>query len=586
MASFGEGAADTLSTKAKKKKKFGDKDSRSIGAAINPAAFADLQTQVDAIQNGGTFATQTDVANAVAAQTALQATIDAAQEAAQVVTDAAQDAAAVAEEAADAIQEADTDSEQAAQDGLIAGNTAAIALNTAAVGANTANIAALDSAVTQAQSDITDRVIRAGDTMTGPLVGIQGGAAAPSIGVGAADTGLYSSIASTRIGVSLGGILNAEFTTSTNSNDLTINGKGTQGARLLLNNNDNSGSVAFRGPVEPLSQGSYVLRLPPDRAQIIGETLANTNSILGGATTHVMDWSDSGLRHQNDGDNLFWNGRGWRGDAENWAVSGSNPHAWDPVEKSFTFTDNINGINFSSEFFPIDPTRNITASYERKAELLDHRFYFALTFFDVDKETIDVASVLARVGTETTLAQVFTPGDTVMHLTDASSWIDYSVPSPHTTGIAFAAAGGAEDVNQKIDNTLGSYHYTRYVGTDPADLGNYTVDFGLNTLNFPQPFSAAKMFFNGTDPWPVGTVVRQPFTRAPYMYKEINVLSLVSDGWIHKELTWATPFPNPNVLTYDMPATARFAKVIILPHRSTGGALATSKLRNIYVRQS
>jgi len=121
--------------------------SPSFGGGPSLATVLALEAQIAAVQQqAGSFATQGDVAAAVAAQAAAEAAANQAQDSAAAAANAAQDAAAAAEEMNDATEEATTDAEQAAQDSDISSNATDIANLASSLGTLSTSVATSQSA--------------------------------------------------------------------------------------------------------------------------------------------------------------------------------------------------------------------------------------------------------------------------------------------------------------------------------------------------------------------------------------------------------------------------------------------------------
>lgn len=128
-----------------------------------------------------------------------------------------------------------------------------------------------------------------------------------------------------------------------------------------------------------------------------------------------------------------------------------------------------------------------------------HRHYMGLLCFDADGNTIIAPQHMryrqGGIESLTNLVASLSPGDTVVHLADASGWNDTS-SAPHHRGLivfGYRNSGGQTYT-----------HYSRIVAFDLFDLGQVDKTANTVTLNAPWPASLG----NPDDPsgvWPIGT---------------------------------------------------------------------------------
>ena len=572
-----EGFGD-LEKDKKKKKKFGESESKSVGGGgISQAAFSNLQAQVNGIITSGTFATQADVTAAVAAHDVAEDARAAAELSAQLAIDAAQNAAAAAEEAADAIEEATTDTEQTAQDSAIA--------------ANATNIAALDTGLTQAQSDIvthtsdiSNRVIRAGDTMTGQLVGVPGSQAAPGFAVGSADSGWYELTAGATHRYSIGNFraLQVHKDSGGARAILSIFGGSSAAAGVSLLAANNLSAFGLNSPAIN-KDGSQSIILPDKYSKVNGESLS---VISGGTSSPVLEWSDEAIRHTKDSGNLVYNGMNWRKDKDtNWAQV---PTSYDPSDKSWTFTGTTNGVAYMKERFPLakESFLHVEAWIKGTGAAQTagvNKYYMGVGFYDLNGASIDIAQQIWRAGTNTTLTQPFSPGDLEMHVADASSWVDKVPATPYTATLAFVdpVLGAEKGAVSERSGITSAYYYEGGVA-DELLVGPYTVDIPNNKIVFNNGAAGCtlpKLFVNGVDTWPVGTIVRQPYTRSANFYTHIHLLAPAE--WTKIEHDFNVLALGEQLGPYGLPRNAVEGIMRFLPHRSTGGLEGTLKIREI-----
>lgn len=128
-----------------------------------------------------------------------------------------------------------------------------------------------------------------------------------------------------------------------------------------------------------------------------------------------------------------------------------------------------------------------------------HRHYMGLLCFDADGHRIIAPQHMryrqGGIESLTSLVASLSPGDTVVHLADASGWNDTS-SAPHHRGLivfGYRNSGGQTYT-----------HYSRIVAFDLFDLGQVDKTANTVTLNAPWPASLG----NPDDPsgvWPIGT---------------------------------------------------------------------------------
>lgn len=123
------------------------------------------------------------------------------------------------------------------------------------------------------------------------------------------------------------------------------------------------------------------------------------------------------------GEQLVTNGNGLLGDNTNFSVLRFDGSQSNNSPGSFTRdTITTNYYVFTDEFVPVNPDKRYTLRFDAKSQNGLATMYSMLVCYDVDKNEIRAADRHYVAGTLTTLSQDLKNGDTVVHLTDASSW--------------------------------------------------------------------------------------------------------------------------------------------------------------------
>ena len=457
--------------------------------------------------------------------------------------------------------------------------------NTVAATAAAATAAAATAAALSNTDDISDRVLRAGDTLGGPLVGIAGSLAEPSLQVGPDGSGLYADSTHTLDVAIHGQHVATWYDSHAGGPWLELRGVSARSAAMSLKEAPNNGGhyTVLRAAASIIA--NYSIVLPNDISKGVGESLTVAYQ---GATTSYMGWSDDAIRHTKDGVNLVYNGANWKKDSvSNWGIP--SVVGYNPADHAWLWTGSTNQTAYMDERFKLDPAKRLRFSFWEKGEGAaqvagSNRWYAGVNFFDVYGNSINIAQQIWRSGSETTLTQPFALGDTVMHVADASGWVNFNAAAPYTSLIAFVDQHlGAEEGAFAERSGITSAHYMVGTGNDvPGIGGGYTVDPVANTITFDGPVTLAKLFQNGTDAWAIGDIVRQPQTRATNFYTHLNVHH--SDVWTEQSYEFATFAAGTNDY-YGYPRNAVEARIIFLAHYNTAGLEGTTKLRNIFASQ-
>jgi hypothetical protein len=126
---------------------------------------------------------------------------------------------------------------------------------------------------------------------------------------------------------------------------------------------------------------------------------------------------------QSRGMNIITNGSGLLGNNYNFTsftFDQSDTHGGKGSFKNSTYSASV----FSDELIPVDGTRTYKLSLWAKSTThqVGAHAYFGINPYDIDGYSVATVYYMRVSGTDTTLAQAITPGDTVVHLTSAANW--------------------------------------------------------------------------------------------------------------------------------------------------------------------
>lgn len=249
---------------------------------------------------------------------------------------------------------------------------------------------------------------------------------------------------------------------------------------------------------------------------------------------------------------------------------------------SFCFSGHHGGLATMEEAIAVDPNQIYRLeSYLRQEGLPGdwsahpheerHSQFMGLICFDSDGLDIKAHQHMrykqGGVDSMTDLAAPLTPGDTVVHLTDASGWNDASSASHHRGIIVFGYRNAAGKVYS---------NYSRIVAFDLFDLGQ--VDKVANTVTLKAPWPAS--LGNPDDPlgvWPAGTDLANCSSGGSYKYVFYSSAVLAeTDRWYRSQsYMGGIDYSGGNVTENFPPATAT-VKPFWLPNYSNRvGGLST-----------
>lgn len=507
-----------------------------------------------------------------AGDTALDARLAAVE--AQLPDDDTALAASIAANAAAIANEiSDTNGDITALLSTLAGIQTDVNSNAAAIVTEQGVRASADAAL---QSDVDDRVLRTGDTMTGRL-NVPVGAAG---GIGLGTTSSITST-STLMTFSMGNANVVNVSSSATRNFIqSLGGPGKTGGFIAFNDTDiNTLSWSIIPRVDATESSFWIAPVKNGRkGQVLGNTSGITLESGTVLTSSGLVW-ETGARElmAQQGANLIYNGNGWRGDTENLVSSTvNNVLTIDADDGSFAITGSSSSSMFFTDKVAVLPDQPVR--YKGKVKGTDGRVYFGIRFWDANDDIIDTKDHSFYTDSLTTLTQPFTPGDTVMHVADASGWLDTD-GSTTRGGVAFSDALGYKE-GKADEGPEGMTQFSWNVFTSVGAGGGFVADAVANTITFASPVTRAD-YFNDNAAWPVGSNVRQPITRGPYKYTLVNYV--VTDQYLESDVTL-----NPSVggsAAVAVPAGARYAQPMMLCLRNVTDPTATQNFKDMILTQ-
>ena len=122
------------------------------------------------------------------------------------------------------------------------------------------------------------------------------------------------------------------------------------------------------------------------------------------------------------GEQLVINGNGFMGDNTNFSTLIFDGSVSNMSPGSFTKNPSTASTIVSDEMFPVDASKQYLVEFDVKSEEPGAKMYAMLTFYDVDKRTINIQHVSCFPDTTTTLARELKNGDTVIYLASTENW--------------------------------------------------------------------------------------------------------------------------------------------------------------------
>lgn len=204
---------------------------------------------------------------------------------------------------------------------------------------------------------------------------------------------------------------------------------------------------------------------------------------------------------------------------------------------AFLKTGHYSGVDEMFEHICVDPNRVYrTGAYLRQeAEAGDwsafangarHSHYMGFRCYDADGLAIDAAHHAryrdGGVDSLTTLTQPLAPGDTVVHVQDATGWND-TESSTYKRGLIIF--GYKDSAGRSYD------HYSRIEDVDLFELTGVDKANGQITLNQPFPAALGNPE-DGSGIWPVGTRIANRNSGPNYKFSVFeNLVPDTADAW-------------------------------------------------------
>lgn len=216
------------------------------------------------------------------------------------------------------------------------------------------------------------------------------------------------------------------------------------------------------------------------------------------------------------GEQLVVNGNGLMGNNTNFKALSFDGAVTNNSAGSFTYPSGKNATILTDEFFPVNPRNKYRLCVDAKTANGTSRAYSFLSFFDVDKNQINVKTHIHNSASTTTLARELKAGDTVVYLTDASGW-----STSYSYGFYLT-----------IWNYTNSYGYTYPAGTysrNQLTLPSVNNKLDPSALNTSAKTVTLKSAYTGATV-PAGTYVSQGGDGGTYKYIALSS-TIVPTTW-------------------------------------------------------
>jgi len=265
------------------------------------------------------------------------------------------------------------------------------------------------------------------------------------------------------------------------------------------------------------------------------------------------------------GTDLFVNGTGLLDNTYNWPDQYVLDNVIAPLglPASMRFEGYHPGVVFSHELIPVDPSRVYRLRSYIHEEQPAHLQYMGLAFYDADDLLVQSHHHMrwkeGGVDSLTTLTQPLKPGDTLVHVADASGWNTSSDNAWKRYLAIYAYKNGK---GYRYD------YYTRLVWKEAFDTVGVDATNNVITLNAPLP----SWMGNPDDPndeWPAGTRIANGTAGATYKYAFYSGLALAQTDTWYRTSAWigGTDTSGANRMNNFPPGTAK-CRVMWLPNYS------------------
>ena len=230
---------------------------------------------------------------------------------------------------------------------------------------------------------------------------------------------------------------------------------------------------------------------------------------------------------------------------------------------SFKSTTTLNGTFITTEFIPVDPTKEYKGITYAKANPFNASsiIYFGVAMYDVDNLLITPNYHMYRANTLTTLAQPLNPGDTLVYLTSAANWYN-SANSTERSIIFWDYANSGGYVYPEL-----TYSRNSYINIYNSGQVNYTT----NTIRLTNPWSGPVK--------PAGTKLSNTNNSSTYKYF-MGFNTTVPNSWTKYEgVISGVDNTGSNVLTSFAPGTAKVKMVYLTNFNTAGSVIWLSNLQ-------
>lgn len=278
-------------------------------------------------------------------------------------------------------------------------------------------------------------------------------------------------------------------------------------------------------------QGKYIWT----RSKI---TYTNPSSTTYTVPIVSSEWEATNIAYdaiQSRGEQLIVNGSGLIGDNTNfswWTFDKSEAYG-----SAGSFTSSRNGAPSTDEFFPVNPDKTYRFSHYMKSQNGLMRFYDMVRCYDVDK--LEIMHNQHMYGADSELARDLKNGDTVVYLTDLSTWKRDTGTRGYERGFIFWNYKNSGGYQYPV------HTYSRNVYQFLYEDAN--VNYTNNTITLTSAWN------KGT--FPAGTKLSQSNSGGNYKYIHNNVL--IPTTWTSYTGTIGTvDYSGTNAVGKFPPATA------------------------------
>lgn len=332
--------------------------------------------------------------------------------------------------------------------------------------------------------------------------------------------------------------------------------------------------IQFDNPT-PIGDSDSILSGDKANYQYTGETLRDAILGLQRKPVEIANFSRAGLLTLNP--NPIFGLKGsieGSGDYESWIQSSKGSIVYDVVNNtpaSLQWKDGTSSL-ISDTFYAIDPEREYRASLSVKTVVSGANYdpakeyrqlnYLGVACYDSDFQIIFPQHITTVAGsTPTTLVSPLNPGDTTIHLADATGW--YNDGLAHKRAIRFHKL--------RPDGTYG------YIGNNGR---YYDAEDGYTRDMLDRIWDAGGISQNGDNTWtitlktpyagntiPAGTKARNSQGGGVYNYWISGLSTLINNQWSSYSSPWNLPdTSDPNAFNGVIRNGTAYVKLLLLPN--------------------